>query len=920
MPIEKQPKKRVAASKTPKTKKPRSAVLVSATGKIHDHKLKESLHRARKRRAFTYLVDAAVPTSLRRDLQTQSSDQSTRAHVHIRKHALSPFVLHLSNEALPTPEQLLREEDLIPVRLNLLEGSTTSSAELADTTNDLILSRTELQAQLEEDLLLNTEIAAASPSVHHPRSFDVLLPYARGIKLPEHMTLSIRDQFEPVHVPDDILSYFDLPEEDEEGSEVLALEEEEPDEILDLDLLEAELEEEERETFVSNTHDSAPRPSWMPFGWKRAIAGFVAISFVFVLPLHAMNLVQELRDAKSNVETSSYGAIDLLKDGAGAALGRDVSQANTAFTGASVRFTQAQETLNRLDTGTQVLLNVLPVTRGSYKTGESLVSAGKSLSIAAARLTEGFKAMEQDMNPTPVTRSELLRTYMQSALPHVEDAQTALERVRVNDLPEDYRNQFAQLQTSLPLLLTSMHELDEMVTFAQAVLGSEGSKRYLLIFQNNTEIRPTGGFMGSFAELKVRDGVIERMDVPGGGTYDLQGSLKTNLIAPKPLQLLKARWEFQDANWFPDFPTSARQMIQFYTDSGGPSVDGVIAINATYVADLLTLLGPVEMPEYGRVIDSENFLFEAQKIVELEYDKEENKPKQFIGDLAPILLERALKQSSEQFMDFVDVLGKGLETRDIQLYLADDLLEQTVRKHGWGGAVAQTNGDYLMIVDTNLGGGKTDRVIEEQASLDVNIADDGTVTNTLTIKRTHHGMKQELFAGVNNVNYLRVYVPKGAKLVHSSGFAIPDARLFKEPDPEWTIDDDLYYSVATEETDAKTGTQIFEESGKTVFGNWVQTAPGTTSTTQFVYTLPFTIGSNEAPTWTHRLKTFAGIPKTDVYTLILQKQSGVMDRTTEVHVNAPTALTPLWSSLTDQPLFSNNTDAFIGLLFDTSSL
>ena len=898
----------------PKTK--RRVLLVSATNKLDNRKLKESLKRARKRQSLTLLFDSAVPSHVQFQGVIKDHDRSMPAMVEIGKHALSPFVLHLGAPQIPTPEELLKEQDFEPIRLNLLEGSQifVREHEHVDTSNDLRLQKDEIRSQLAEDLSYPPTTHTELPFLNHPRSFDVLLPYARGIKLPEHFTLTVRDSFEPKGLPDDLESYFDLPEDEEDHT----VDRQELEDDLDLDLLVSELEQAEQETTAPTW--TPPQTTWMPYGWKRAIAGFVAISFIFVLPLHAMNLVQELRDAKSHIEISSTSAIDLLKNGADAAMGKDAASAQRSFTSATVRFAQAEETLNQLGTGTQLILSALPVAQTSYQSGEALLQAGKSLSIAATRLTQGFAEMERDVNPTPVSRSQLLRTYIVAALPHIQDAERALKQVEIEAVPVTYRDQLTKLQSSVPLLVTSLQDLNEMAEFAEVILGSTGSKRYLLIFQNNTEIRPTGGFMGSFAEVKVHDGVIEKLSVPTGGTYDLQGSLQTPLIAPKPVQLLKSKWEFQDANWFPDFPTSARQMIQFYEDAGGPSVDGVIAVNATYVVDLLRLLGPVEMPAYGRVIDSENFLFEAQKIVELEYDKEENKPKAFIGDLAPLLLDRALEQSSERFMEFVDILGDGLQTKEIQMYFQDGDLQRTALAHGWGGSLEQTPGDYLMIVDSNLGGGKTDGVIQTSADLTVHIGEDGVIQNTLSITRTHRGIKNALFSGVNNVDYLRVYVPKGAKLVSSSGFSIPDSSLFDEPDPTWDIDDDLYFSLAKEEVEPTTGTSITEESGKSVFGNWVQTSPGESTTVIFTYELPFSLGQTQTQTWTDSLKDLVGIPKTDRYTLVLQKQSGVVDRTTSVHIKHPESLKTLWSTSEQEATFSNKTDAFVATLFDITSL
>jgi len=222
-----------------------------------------------------------------------------------------------------------------------------------------------------------------------------------------------------------------------------------------------------------------------------------------------------------------------------------------------------------------------------------------------------------------------------------------------------------------------------------------------------------------------------------------------------------------------------------------------------------------------------------------------------------------------------------------------------------------------MPVDTNLGGGKTDGVIEETVDLDVNIAADGTVTDTAKVTRTHYGIPGALFTGVNNVDYLRLYVPKGSTLLHADGFKIPDPSLFEKAEADWRDDEELAYEAASATTDPASETRISEEAGKTVFGNWVQTKPGTSSTATFVYRLPMKIGVAGPEGWMDKLKRLAGVPETDRYSLVVQKQSGVVKRTTKVHVHVPDNLATLWSSHElEDASFQNDADAALSALFE----
>ncbi len=916
------PKKPATTKTTNARSKPRAHVSSpeDVTSKTQSLELKRALARRTKRQTHTELIDHAVPKAMLFQGMLKTYSTSNKPSVLHGSHTFSPFVLQLK-PTIPSPESLLEEAHLPNLQVNLLwrhsapELRRTVSVPLTD---GLHLDEERIVSQLTDGMLAARGWSAFSRPLTTPVS--VLPPLRLTLPKTHHEALRYdtpslprfsSDAFIPQTLPEDIFAYFDFPDEEEVTV----------DTSVSLDAFDIELEDDPEP--LAPKQKLWTRPSWklptLDFGWQRAIVSFVALSFVFVLPLHAMNVVQDLRSTKADLETTGEEAVSLLSLGAQAALARDATSASQDFRSASDRFQSAKQSIADLGAGTDLLLSVLPAIQSSYSSGEALVEAGHELAIAGSRISEGYVAMENEISPTPVSRLNLLEVYLLSTVPHLESALVALKKVNLDAVPEQHRETLTRVQSSLPALIATIEEFRSFYALAKQLLGAEGTKRYLIVFQNNTEIRPTGGFIGSFAEVKVRDGVIEHLNVPGGGSYDLQGTLQENHRAPEPLQILSARWEFQDGNWFPDFPTSARQLMQFYQDAGGPSVDGVLAVNATFVAELIGLLGPIEMEDYGLTINEENFIFEAQKVVEYTYDKAANTPKAFIGDLAPKLVERAIEKTAEDFMATLDYLNAGLSRKDLQLYLSDETLEREIIERGWGGEVKWTDQDYLMVVDTNLGGGKTDGVIEQDVDVQVNISEDGTITNTLTISRTHYGIQGLLFTGVNNVDYLRVYVPKGSTLLSATGFSIPDKSLFDVPDDDWTIDDDLAYGLLTTTIDPVSGTLISEEHGKAVFGNWVQTKPGTTSTVTFSYTLPFKLDALEGGSAVlASLKSLIGLPKTEQYSLLVQKQPGILDRTTRVEVQLPDDLSPLWSShdLT-QTEIENDADTLFAILFES---
>ncbi len=684
----------------------------------------------------------------------------------------------------------------------------------------------------------------------------------------------------------------------------------------DDDVEQTETEDQNAERVVM-IHFSFPHFN-LPRGWQKTIAAFIGLSFLFVLPIHAMQQAERTHTDRQAITEAGTKALAHVALGEADAKSNNFVLAQEDFAKAKAGFALAQERLNGLSADVSALLHALPSTATQLNTAKALVQAGGHLSDAAHLFTQAMEELSKDHGDSPITKLDILSLYLQQMQPLVAHAEEALAHADADVLPQDEAATVRTVASAVPLVRASIDQFLDFNKTIRVLLGGEGPMRYLVLFQNNAELRPTGGFIGSYAELTVEEGRITEMNVPGGGSYDLQGSLSDFVKAPQPLALINPRFEFQDANWFPDFPTSAKKLLTFYDHAGGPTVDGILSVNATFVGQLLALTGPVEMASYGRTITGENFLEETQKIVEIESDPALNKPKQFIADLAPKLLDRFLDTDRQDFVSLLQTVGQGLSQKEVQLYFSDPTLEQAVSDLGWNGASKTTNGDYLQIVDTNIGGGKTDLAIEEDIQVDVELEEDGSVIDTVTIKRTHTGSPSDPFSGVNNVDYLRLFVPQGSELLSASGdIEAPDASLFTPSEIPLIDDPDVLTNDQAVFVDAASGTTIGTSQGKTTFGNWVQTKPGETSTVVFRYRLPFRVVPQQG--WLATLRRLAGAQNSAVYSLLLQKQSGADTRTTHVTVFPSDTLSPIWSSeesLTDQGVhYDNASDAYLASLF-----
>ncbi len=611
-----------------------------------------------------------------------------------------------------------------------------------------------------------------------------------------------------------------------------------------------------------------------PSKWRQSFA-YAAIVLALVLPVGAYNAFNALMATKDQVIDRGLAAANYLRVAGAAAQAQDFSGAESSFAMAKEEFGGVKEDLGALASVLTAAGSIAPST--TVSTAGLMLLAGESLAEGGKHVSAGLAELETDVPPADRLRG--LNTKITRALPHLQKAANAVSMLSAEALPEEYRATIDMAKVELPRLVTTIEEASNIAGFLALMLGSEEPRRYLLVFQNNSELRPTGGFIGSFALLDVDRGEIKNLEIPGGGSYDLQGQMTAKIAAPKPLRLVSPDWYFHDANWSPDFPTSARRLSWFYEKSGGPTVDGVIAINASVMERLLDVIGPIEMAKYDVTLDAENFVAETQREVELDYDREENKPKQILADMAPKILTRVMDADRDSYIDLARALGAALSAKEIQLWFRNAEMQNQAIDLGWTGQMLPASGDYLQVVHTNIAGQKTDRMMHERITHDVKVLADGSAIVTLKIKRTHNGMPGESLVGVRNVDYLRVYVPLGSQLVEAEGFEIPDPKLFQLPDPEYTPDPIIALQEQREILDRRSGTRTFVENGKTVFANWVQTDPSESSEVKLIYQLPLEAIKLKKPDGGALASAYARITNgveyhRIAYSLLVQKQSG----------------------------------------------
>lgn len=296
------------------------------------------------------------------------------------------------------------------------------------------------------------------------------------------------------------------------------------------------------------------------------------------------------------------------------------------------------------------------------------------------------------------------------------------------------------------------------------ILGSNASVKYLVLFQNNMELRPTGGFIGSFALVTLNEGKITDLSI--SDVYTADGQLKGYVEPPGPIKMYlgEANWFLRDSNWDPDFPSSATTAEWFLEKEIGESVDGVIAVDLEFARDLIREIGPIYLSDFGKEINSDNLYEITQYEVEKDFFPGSQKKATFLTALARELMDELINIPADKYIDVGKAISKSLDEKHIQVFLHNKNTQRAFADLGWDGGVYQPTcsgncyADWLGIVDANVGVNKANYFIQRSSTLDVTMSE-GEISKELTIL-----IENSANAALGNdaiyKSYLRVLVPQ----------------------------------------------------------------------------------------------------------------------------------------------------------------
>jgi hypothetical protein len=431
-----------------------------------------------------------------------------------------------------------------------------------------------------------------------------------------------------------------------------------------------------------------------------------------------------------------------------------------------------------------------------------------------------------------------------------------LDNVEADGFLSLVKTQIKEAKDKLAQASALLSEATVVSQLAPEFFGYPSRSTFLVLFENSDELRPTGGFLGTYGILQTENGDIVRFD--SHDIYHMDQPISSgkllSIMPPDPIKkYLNKTWYMRDSNWLPDWPSAARQIVWFYNKENAllpaknqinnfsGEFNGVIAVTPDFITSLLELTGPITVN--GEEFTEDNFIQLLQYKVEQDYASDNVtswQRKEIIGKILEQMKDKLFDLNYSQWPAVLGKITTAVQKKNILVYSTNDYQEGLIKGLSAGGEIKQTDSDYLLLVDANFASLKTDAVMKRNVEYRVRQKSDGLYSN---LKITYTNTGKADWRTSDYKDYARIYLPEGSRLINASGFTVLD--------------------------------KTYNESGKTVVPGLISVKLGNSTTISLSYELPaslaeqFSIGE---------------------YSLYWQKQSGNKVDSVKVDVTAPTAI------------------------------
>ncbi|MCL5432827.1 MAG: DUF4012 domain-containing protein [Patescibacteria group bacterium] len=519
-------------------------------------------------------------------------------------------------------------------------------------------------------------------------------------------------------------------------------------------------------------------------------------------------------------------------------------------------------------------LKYVPVANWYYNDADHLLKAGSYGLDAAATLVDsikpyqdvlGLKGQGSFVMGTAEQRVQTAVMTMGKITPRIDDIAKSitLARKEIDEVdPNHYPSIFGgdKVKKNLQTIKTLVDEGEILVTDAKplikalpSLLGENSEKKYLILFLNDKELRPTGGFITAYAILRIDKGVIHFDNA--SDIYNLDNTIANKPKAPEPILKYFPKvytLNLRDSNLSPDFIESMKTFETLYNKAPGKvKVDGIIALDTSILVSTIKILddevyaGGIKFTsQIDKRCDCPQVIYILEDNISrpVNYVKGPGR-KDLLGVLMYAIMEKALKSSPKVYWGplFQDLL-KQTNEKHVLFYLYDKDAQAGIESLNAAGRVKSFEGDYFYLDEANFGGQKSNLYVKEDVTQEYEVKSDGSIIKKVTVNYKNPYPPSDCNEERGNLclnavlrDWFRIYVPKGSEIVDSVGSEV---------------------KIST-----------YEEFGKTVFDGFLTVKPLGTAKLTISYKLPF------------KVKPGSQLP------LLIQKQPGTYDNAYTIKMN-----------------------------------
>jgi hypothetical protein len=487
---------------------------------------------------------------------------------------------------------------------------------------------------------------------------------------------------------------------------------------------------------------------------------------------------------------------------------------------AQLQIAAMRQDLYEINGAMSVIATPLGAAGSSVRNYQLLARIGLDLTTAAQ---DGMEVAQTVLEPT---QGSALTTGITSA--DIQQAQGALALVRTNvldayqaylsldqrTLPDQFKPPatIGKLLASLPTILSATDMMQTLLDAAPALLGIGQPAYYLIAAMDSTELRPGGGFIGNYGILGLQDGQqIKSLPLALNDTYALDQKYYQSALEPYRLQqgvktvtavkgcqslgpqpparywwwpfrafdpTCKYGWGLRDANLSASFPENAQTMMQIVESVDGvvPSdapLQGVIAFTPGFIKDILTITGPILVPQFNVTVNATNLEDMIHKYQLTDARPQQGDRKAFTHQLSVATLDRLKALHGDGLKALLKAGQTALMSKDLQVYVADSRAESVLQQLGVASEIG-TRGDGFMVVDANDGGNKANAYVTERQTDVVTLLPDGGAIHHLQITVIYDKGRHSVFPGTTRQDdysdFQRTYLPGDATILGMAGY------------------------------------------------------------------------------------------------------------------------------------------------------